>query len=121
FMSMSTNTQIQMSVPDRLRGRVMSVYTTIFAGTTPIGRLIAGALASGFGTAVSIMVGGLVSVGIAATALVVAWRWGLIGSPRSRPEGGVLAGQPAASGMRGHLPDNAEGTEDRAFVGRSGA
>jgi MFS family permease len=113
-MSMSANTQIQMGVPDQLRGRVMSVYTTIFAGTTPIGGLIFGALASGLGTEPAIAIGGLASVGIALTAVVVAWRWGLIGGSRKRSPDKVAAsrpplagtdvpvGAPPATGMTGH-------------------
>ncbi len=79
-MAIGTNTVVQMSVPNQLRGRVMSVYTTIFAGTTPIGGLFQGSLASSFGTDVSIFAGGLVAVVIALGAAAVAWRWGLLGS-----------------------------------------
>ena len=86
-MAMGTNTLVQMSVPNELRGRVMSVYTTIFAGTTPIGGLFQGALASSFGTDVSILVGGLVCVLIALAAGTVAWRWGLLGSRGRRAAG----------------------------------
>jgi MFS family permease len=57
-MAATANTTIQLSVPDHLRGRVMSVYTTVFAGSTPIGGLLAGALASAYGVPVSIAVGG---------------------------------------------------------------
>ena len=45
-MAATTNTVIQLTVPDELRGRVMSVYTTIFAGASPIGAIFAGALAA---------------------------------------------------------------------------
>jgi MFS family permease len=61
-MSATANTVIQLSVPDHLRGRVISVYTTVFAGSTPIGGLIMGAIASAFGTAVAIGAGGVVSI-----------------------------------------------------------
>ena len=37
-MAATANTVIQLNVPDVLRGRVMSVYTTVFAGSTPVGR-----------------------------------------------------------------------------------
>lgn len=64
-MAATANTSIQLTVPDALRGRVMSVYTTVFAGSTPIGGLMAGALASslgvpfalGFGAVLSLLVG----------------------------------------------------------------
>jgi len=36
-MMATANTTLQLAVPDELRGRVMSVYTTVFAGTSPIG------------------------------------------------------------------------------------
>jgi predicted MFS family arabinose efflux permease len=64
----TTNTIIQMTVPDRLRGRVMSVYTTVFAGSSPIGGLIAGAIAAVAGVAAALFVGGAVAIGAAAVA-----------------------------------------------------
>ncbi len=42
WMAANGNTLIQATVPDELRGRVISVYTTVFAGSTPIGALFAG-------------------------------------------------------------------------------
>ena len=56
------NTTVQLAVPDGLRGRVMSVYTTIFAGSTPIGGPIMGGIASLFGIAISLAVGGVLSL-----------------------------------------------------------
>ena len=53
-MAATANTTMQLAVPDGLRGRVMSVYTTIFAGSTPIGGPMMGGLASLFGIAVSL-------------------------------------------------------------------
>ena len=50
-MAVTANTTIQMAVPDQLRGRVMSVYTTVFAGSTPIGGLTMGFIAARFGVA----------------------------------------------------------------------
>ena len=44
FFSLS-NTLIQTSVPDELRGRVMGIWALIFGGIIPIGSLEAGALA----------------------------------------------------------------------------
>jgi MFS family permease len=61
-MAATANTLVQLTVPDHLRGRVMSVYTTVFAGSTPFGGLITGALASGFGAAMAITVGGALSL-----------------------------------------------------------
>lgn len=67
-MAATANTTIQLAVPDALRGRVMGVYTTIFASSAPIGGLLMGAIASGYGPAVAIALGGVLSglVGVAA-------------------------------------------------------
>ena len=42
LMVNTINVTIQNSVPDALRGRVMSLYVTVFAGTAPLGGLLAG-------------------------------------------------------------------------------
>jgi MFS family permease len=42
----SSNTLIQVMVPDRLRGRVMAVYSMMFMGMAPFGALLAGTLAA---------------------------------------------------------------------------
>jgi len=70
LMAATANTMIQLTVPDVLRGRVMSVYTTIFAGSTPIGGPLIGGLASWLGIAVATIIGGGLSllVGLAALA-----------------------------------------------------
>ena len=56
-MMTTANTTIQMAVPDALRGRVMSVYTTVFAGTNPVGGLTMGAIASNAGAQSAILFG----------------------------------------------------------------
>ncbi|HMA37015.1 MAG TPA: MFS transporter [Chloroflexia bacterium] len=60
--SATANTTVQMTVPDELRGRVMAIYMMVFAGTTPIGALLAGSLAHATSTPVSIAAGALVSL-----------------------------------------------------------
>jgi MFS family permease len=60
-MMATANTTIQLAVPDALRGRVMSVYTTVFAGSSPIGGLAAGSIAANAGPQVALFVGGFVS------------------------------------------------------------
>jgi MFS family permease len=73
-MAASANTLIQLTVPDHLRGRVMSVFTTVFAGSTPIGGLATGALASGYGIQAAIITGGLLSVIVAVMGAIYAIR-----------------------------------------------
>jgi MFS family permease len=68
-MAATANTLVQLTVPDQLRGRVMSVYTTVFAGSTPFGGLMSGAIASAFGAATAIGLGGALSLATGAAAM----------------------------------------------------
>ena len=70
-MGATTNTIIQLTVPDDLRGRVMSVYTTVFAGTTPIGSILAGLMASLLGVTLTLVLAGTVTAG--GTILAALW------------------------------------------------
>ena len=72
-MAATANATIQLSVPDGLRGRVMSVYTTVFAGSVPIGGLAMGALASAIGIPLTFAIGGVLSLATGLVALVW-WR-----------------------------------------------
>jgi MFS family permease len=49
--STAANTFLQLRVPDELRGRVMSVYSLLFMGSTPVGGLLIGGAAHTFGVA----------------------------------------------------------------------
>jgi MFS family permease len=71
LMVNTINVTIQNNVPDALRGRVMSLYVTVFAGSAPIGGLFAGAVAQAFGAAVAISLGAALATGVLA---LVAWR-----------------------------------------------
>ena len=59
----STNTLIQLTVEDRYRGRVMSLYTLFFVGTSPFGALAAGAVAQRWGAPVATTACALVLLG----------------------------------------------------------
>ena len=72
-MAATANATIQLNVPDGLRGRVMSVYTTVFAASIPIGGLATGALASVAGIPLTIALGGILSLATGVAA-VVWWR-----------------------------------------------
>jgi len=54
----ASNTLIQAMVPDRLRGRVMSVYSMMFMGMAPMGALFAGAVAHKVGAPLAVAIGG---------------------------------------------------------------
>jgi len=58
----SSNTLIQVMVPDALRGRVMAVYSMMFMGLAPLGSLMGGALADRLGAPLTVAIGGLASV-----------------------------------------------------------
>jgi MFS family permease len=61
----SSNTLIQSMVPDRLRGRVMSVYSMMFMGMAPIGSLMAGAAADRLGAPWTVAAGGVICMAAA--------------------------------------------------------
>jgi MFS family permease len=70
-MAVTANTTIQLSVPDQLRGRVMSLYTTVFAGSVPAGGLLMGWIASAWGVPTALMVGAILSLVVG----VACWPW----------------------------------------------
>jgi MFS family permease len=70
--SASANTTVQLSAPPEMRGRVMSVYTTIFIGSTPIGNLATSEIAAALGVPISFLFTGLPCVVVAGVA---AWLW----------------------------------------------
>jgi len=54
---------MRMAVPDRMRGRIMSLYAFVWVGVTPIGSLFVGTIAEWFGVAAAYAAGG--GVGLA--------------------------------------------------------
>jgi MFS family permease len=68
----SANSLVQITVPGPLRGRVMSVYTTVFAGSTPIGNGLTGGFGGLWGTPVALLMnGGVVAVAEIAAGIAV--------------------------------------------------
>jgi MFS family permease len=59
----TANTTILSITPARLQGRVMSVYSLMFLGVTPIGSFVAGLLAERFDAPVALIAGALVTLG----------------------------------------------------------
>jgi MFS family permease len=66
---------LQLSSPDRLRGRVLSLYWFVFAGLTPLGSLLVGWLGSRGGSGLVFAVAGLIGL---ATGGYVVWRMGRV-------------------------------------------
>ena len=67
----ATNTTLQNRVPDRLRGRIMAVYATMFMGVQPIGSLLAGGVAKRIGPQYTL---GLFGLLVLAGSLVFVFR-----------------------------------------------
>ena len=53
---------VQLSVPDKLRGRVMSIYMTILLGLAPFGSVFIGWFSSKVGAPTALMVNALIVV-----------------------------------------------------------
>ena len=72
----TTNTLIQVIVPARLRGRVLSLYMLTSIGLIPIANLIGGVLAESFGVEIVLATGGLLTVLIAVAVMLLEPRLG---------------------------------------------
>jgi len=89
----SSNTLIQVMVPDALRGRVMAVYSMMFMGMAPLGALLGGVLSDRLGAPMTVAIGGVASIG-------GAWWFGTK-LPKIRGEARRLI---MAQGMQGGAP-----------------
>jgi len=66
------NTLVQVNVPDRVRGRVMSLYTLLNGGGYKVGGLVVGGLAQHFSLPLMLALSGVVSILYALGVYVVA-------------------------------------------------
>lgn len=66
----TTNTLLQTSVPDAMRGRVMGIWALVFGGMMPVGGLESGFLAHTLGVPWTVAIGAIVCAG----AGLVTWR-----------------------------------------------
>lgn len=69
--SAMANTMLQTVTPDHLRGRIMSIYMMVFAGSIPLGNLFIGILASLYSAPISLLAG----AGLSLIAAVAGWIW----------------------------------------------
>jgi predicted MFS family arabinose efflux permease len=82
LMINTINATVQANTPDALRGRVMSFYVTVFAGSAPLGGLFAGAVAEAWGVPAAFLAGAALSfltLGVVALGLRAAGRRGQLG------------------------------------------
>ena len=71
--STTANSSLQITAPDHLRGRVMSLYMLLFLGTTPIGSQVTGIMAEHIGVQLTVVIeAALCGVGIAAALVYLA-------------------------------------------------
>jgi predicted MFS family arabinose efflux permease len=64
----SVQSTVQVTVPDAMRGRMMSLYVVVFVGASPFGAFMIGSLAEAFGIAVACATGG--AAGLLAVTLL---------------------------------------------------
>jgi len=62
YFSTTANTTLQMNSKDEYRGRVMSVYSLVFAGASPIGSMFAGVAISNLGVSETFRLSGALLV-----------------------------------------------------------
>lgn len=62
FFSTTANTMLQINSKDEYRGRVMSVYTLVFAGSAPLGNLFSGFVAEKCGAGAVFIISGVLTV-----------------------------------------------------------
>jgi len=63
----TANSSLQVTAPDHLRGRIMSLYMLLFLGTTPIGGELTGLMAEHIGVRLTVGIeAGICALGIAA-------------------------------------------------------
>jgi MFS family permease len=75
------NTTLQLTAASTMRGRVMSLYSVVFLGSTPIGAPLAGWMGQHLGPRVGLAAGGAVAVVASAIAL-----WVVAGRPVAEPD-----------------------------------
>jgi MFS family permease len=91
FTTWTANSQsiIQLTAPDHLRGRVLSIYLFAFGGFAPVGGLLAGWLSDVGGTELAFLVAGISCLAMTVYAFV---KW-------PRPEAEDMAGEPVEHGL----------------------
>lgn len=72
--STTTNSIIQIQTPHHLRGRVMSIYTLIFAGFTPIGSFFTGTAAHAWGAPATLGLSALISLVLIISIVIYYWK-----------------------------------------------
>jgi MFS family permease len=98
FYAQASNQRVQLGTEAAYRGRVMALYVLVFLGTSPISAPVVGWVAERFGAAVSIWLGGAIS--LVAALIALAWQLRHAGDRlrvrvRPTPRLYVVAAEPA--------------------------
>lgn len=62
YFSTTANITLQLNTKDEFRGRIMSIYSFVFAGATPLGSLFTGFIADRYGVASAFIVSGVLII-----------------------------------------------------------
>ncbi|MGW0226823.1 MFS transporter [Actinopolymorpha singaporensis] len=116
-MITAANAMMQLSVSPEMRGRVISLYSMVFIGSTPFGAPIVGWVGQTFGARWTLIGGGLISLlGTLGAALILTRRQGLVMRAHLRPRPHLhiwwTQARPEAAG--GGLPADAAAPEGGA-------
>ena len=68
--SIGTNTFVQVRSPDRMQGRMVSLYSVLFIGVTPIGNVFAAIVAHFLGPSAAVWLGGVLTA-VAGLAVLI--------------------------------------------------
>lgn len=80
LMINSINVMVQQNVPNELRGRVMALYVTVFAGASPIGGIFVGVVAELWDAPAGFLLGAALS---ALFLALIAWQLLFLGKGRT--------------------------------------
>lgn len=89
----ASNATIQLGVAPEFRGRVMSIYLTVFLGGTPLGAPVIGWMSEAFGPRSGLVLGGIGSLAVGVAALGLLRR---VAREHAAADVRPPAGQPAA-------------------------
>jgi MFS family permease len=81
----TANSFIQLSAPDNMRGRAMSIYAFVFLGMMPIGNSVMGVLANSVGTKNAVSFSSIVCIVASMTFAMKMFRGGEIASSCETP------------------------------------
>jgi predicted MFS family arabinose efflux permease len=98
LMVNTINVTIQNAVSDELRGRVMSLYVTVFAGSAPIGGFFAGSVAQLWGPPAGFLLGAAI-----ASIFVAIVGWQLVRTGAARTDAAARASR-AGTAAEGAMP-----------------